>query len=174
MKWSSFGVRGIGGCGVLAVLLGGIACDSLGPAPELYINEFMADNATGLTTDDGSTPDWIEIYNGGEKEASLDGIYISDVLAAPTMWELGLEGTLAAGDYLLLLADGETGAGHVPFRLDRGGEELGLFRFEGDEPTTLDAVTFPSQPEDQSSAREPDGGAEWVITDQPTPGESNG
>ena len=152
-----------------------LACDGVGGAPDLYINEFMADNLDYLVLDDDSSPDWIEIYNAGDSEASLADVYISDVLAAPTMWGLAAEGPIEAGGLLLLYADGETGAGHLPFRLDKGGEEMGLFQFGGSgEAVTIDAISYPSQPENQSSARNPDGGGEWVITDSPTPGESNG
>ncbi len=158
----------------LACPLALVACDGMGGTPELYINEFMADNLDYLVLDDDTSPDWIEIYNASTTEVLLDDIYISDVLAAPTMWGLGVEGSIEAGGFLLLYADGETSEGHLPFRLDKGGEDLGLFHFDGGEAVTIDAVSYPSQPENQSSARSPDGGAEWVITDSPTPGETNG
>ncbi len=152
-----------------------LACDGIGGTPDLYINEFMADNQDYLVLDDDTSPDWIEIYNAGDAEVSLADIYISDVLAAPTMWGLALEGSIDAGGFLLLYADNETAAGHLPFKLDKGGEEMGLFQFDGsDEATTIDAISYPSQPQNQSSARTPDGDAEWVITGSPTPGESNG
>ncbi len=160
---------------VLACPLALLGCPGGGNVSELYINEFMADNLDYLVLEDGESPDWLELYNGSDQEISLDGIYISDVLATPTLWDLGLEGSLPAGGYLLLYADGETAAGHVPFRLDKGGEEMGLFHFDGSgEVMTIDAVSYPSQPENQSSARATDGDPEWVITASPTPGESNG
>ncbi len=174
MKRTELWLRRGGGCLALAFALALAACDG-DRTVDLYINEFMADNLDYLTLDDTSSPDWIELYNGGDAEVDLTGIYVSDVLAAPTMWDLGIEGSIPAGGFLLLYADGETAAGHVPFQLDKSGEEIGIFLFDGSgEATTLDAVSFPSQPENQSSARSPDGGAEWVITDSPTPGESNG
>lgn len=151
------------------------ACPGGGTVSELYINEFMADNLDYLTLEDGSSPDWVELYNGSDSEVDLDGIYISDVFAMPTQWDLGLEGSIPAGGHLLLYADGDTASGHVPFKLDKGGEEIGLFQLDSSgETVTIDAVNFPSQPENQSSARATDGDAEWVITDSPTPGESNG
>jgi large repetitive protein len=170
-RWGRRMGRGL----LLACPLVLLACDGIGGTPELYINEFMADNLDYLVLEDDTSPDWIEIYNAGVTEVLLDDIYLSDVLAAPTMWGLGVEGSIAGGGFLLLYADGETSAGHLPFKLDKGGEDLGLFQFDGSgEAVTLDAISYPSQLENQSSARSPDGGGEWVITGSPTPGESNG
>lgn len=175
MKTTELWLRRAACCIALASPLALLACDGNGTVTDLYINEFMADNLDYLTLEDESSPDWIELYNGSDREVSLDGVYISDVLAAPTLWDLSLEDSIPAGGFLLLYADGETAAGHVPFRLDKGGEEMGLFQFDANgETVTIDAVSYPSQPENQSSARATDGDAEWLITDSPTPGESNG
>ena len=62
--------------------------------PPLQINEFMADNATTLTTrvrsstdqpfrGDALTPDWIELHNPTGQVADLGGYYLTDDLDDP-------------------------------------------------------------------------------------------
>lgn len=145
-----------------------------GGIPDLVINEFMADNKTVLEAEDGSFPDWIELYNAGDSDIPLGGIYITDNLYAPTQWELPSDETLGPGEFMLVLADGVAEPGHAVFRLERNGEEIGLFTESGGEMVAIDSVIYDAQIEDQSSARVTDGGEEWEISDAPTPGASNG
>ena len=71
--------------------------------------------------------------------------------------------------YVLLFADGEDGSLHLPFKLDAGGDALGLFDPEGQ---PLDRITFGGQLSDVAAGRAPDGG-ELGLLPEPTPGESN-
>ncbi|MBT3222132.1 MAG: lamin tail domain-containing protein [Proteobacteria bacterium] len=158
----------------LALLLGTALALGCNGEPELYINELMADNKSTLDADDGSYPDWIEIYNGSQKTINLNGIYITDDLTKPTKWELsGL--TIDAGGFLTLYADDDEdlGANHLPFKLNKGGEELGLFRISEGMTIQLDAVSFDKQETDVATARKADGASKWTTTTDPTPGKSN-
>lgn len=151
-----------------------VAAGGCSSIPALVINEFMADNESTLEAEDGSFPDWIEIYNAGDTDVSLDGIYVTDNLAAPTQSALPAGETLGAGEFLLVLADGDADPGHAVFKLERDGEEIGLYLDQGGEMVAIDSLIYEAQQEDWSSARTPDGGDEWEETDQPTPGASNG
>ena len=42
------------------------------------INEFLASNSSGLVDDNGSTTDWIEIFNAGDQTINLAGYSLTD------------------------------------------------------------------------------------------------
>ncbi len=142
---------------------------------DLYLNEFMATNASTVADETGAFPDWVEVWNGSSVTADLTGVFLTDDLTLPTRWEFP-EGTLIPGHgYLLVWADGDADAGglHTSFKLAADGEELGLFgpKEEGNE--TLDALTYEAQATDISMARMPDGSNSWEADSSPTPGEAN-
>lgn len=139
----------------------------------VVINEFMASNTSTIATEEGDYSDWIELYNPGDEDVDLAGWTITDDLSVPTKHVL-LSQTVPAGGFLILWADDdeeELGTGHLGFHLSVDGESIGLYREDGSASDTLE---YDPQAEDLSSARVPDGSTNWVITDEPTPGESNG
>src|SRR5262245_54692626 len=56
------------------LLVGDAAC----AAEPVTITEFVASNSNGLQDEDGSHPDWIEIFNGGATNVNLDGWFLTD------------------------------------------------------------------------------------------------
>ena len=146
----------------------------LGPGtdwPTLVINEFMANNASSLADSTGAYPDWIELYNPTDGEIELDGWTMSDDIAQRDQHALrGL--TIDARGWLLLFADDdeEQGDEHLGFSLSGDGEEIGLYSPDG---RVVDELEYGEIPVDQSAARVLDGGNDWEITDDPTPGSSN-
>ena len=164
------------GCSVWTVCQGdsGSPTDTgMGPVdnPDLCINEFMASNT--MTIDDGSEtfPDWIELYNLSGDDIDLSGYFITDDLSTPDRQELG-DLTLPAHGYLFLWASGtpEAGEEHLEFKLEKNGEEIGIYTPEG---RAINKLTYGEQAPDVSAARMPDGG-DWYFDSSPTPGESNG
>ncbi|MCA9732275.1 MAG: lamin tail domain-containing protein [Deferribacteres bacterium] len=152
-------------------------------APTLFINEFMASNDTYLVdpeedTDDGDPyEDWIEIYNPGAAAVDIGGMYITDDLSNLTQWQIPTtdpaKTTIPAGGFLLLYADKESHQGvlHVDIKLSGGGEQIGLTAADG--VTIIDSLTYTEQIADTSYGRVPDGGSEWAMFANPTPGTSN-
>ena len=67
-----------------------------GTGSRLVINEFMADNKTGIEDPDdaGEHPDWIELYNGSDQTVTLSGLFVTDDLSDPTKWRIpeGVQG----------------------------------------------------------------------------------
>ncbi|MCP4809182.1 MAG: lamin tail domain-containing protein [Proteobacteria bacterium] len=140
---------------------------------DIVINEFMAANGTTIETPEGAYSDWIELYNAGEESVDIGDWTITDDLGVPGKHILQSQ-TIEPGGFLLLWADDdeeELGAGHLGWHLDVEGESIGLYRPDG---SASDTVEYDAQAEDLSAARIPDGSNDWVITDDPTPGESNG
>ena len=101
----------------------------------LIISEFMADNETGITDEDGLWSDWIEIYNPTASPVNLDGWYLTDNAADLTQWRFP-EILLEPGDYQLVFASNKNHSDpdaelHTNFRLSNDGEYLGLIRPDG-------------------------------------------
>jgi hypothetical protein len=151
---------------------------STGVVPVLWINEFLADNVTGMTDPDGGEhDDWIEIYNPGDTPVDLGGMYVTDDLTDHAKWQIPstavASSTVPAHGYLVLWADTqmEQGVVHVNFKLNASGETIGLYTAAGE---TINEVTFGAQSTDVSQARVPDGSVGWAFLTTPTPGATNG
>ena len=139
--------------------------------PELYINEFMADNDNIISDPQGDYDDWIEIYNPIDADIDLEGFFLTDDLADPEQWAFP-DTFIEAGGFLLIWADDDSGdAGlHTNFKLGASGEEIGLYSSSGE---IIDTIIFGEQTTDISYGRMPDGEGTWQFFDVPTPGESN-
>ena len=139
--------------------------------PLLFINEFMADNEETISDEHGFFSDWIEIYNGGDEPVSLGSLYLTDNFNDPLKWKMPRT-VLPAGGFILLWADGTPGLGerHASFKLDKDGEEIGIYnRYK----LVVDTVTFGLQYEDASMGRRSDGAKEIIFLAASTPGRSN-
>ncbi|MDA0814516.1 MAG: CotH kinase family protein, partial [Verrucomicrobia bacterium] len=89
--------------------------------------------------------DWIELHNAGSQPVSLSGFFLTDDITEPLKWPFPSGGTIPAGGYLVVRADGfDAGPGerhsrefspwasfttdnfHTNFKLSGSGEELAL------------------------------------------------
>jgi hypothetical protein len=131
----------------------------------VVINEWMADNVGpgGLADPaDGLFQDWLELFNPNPTPVNLGGFYLTDNLSNPTKFSIPADTTIAAHGFLLVWAD-ENGSQHSPtntdlhanFRLNNGGEALGLFAPDGLSPQHT--VTFGPQFQNVSQGLFPDG-----------------
>ena len=143
----------------------------------LFINEFVASNDSGLTDELGEFEDWVEIYNPGTAAIDIGGMYLSDDLSDPTLWQIPTtnpnETTIPAGGFLVLFFDKSTDQGilHVDAKLSGDGEAIGLFAPDG--VTVIDSLTYGVQITDVSRGRSPDGSPDMAFFTQPTPGATN-
>ena len=119
------------------------------PVLSVRINEVMAANNTvypdNVDFDDYS--DWIELHNVGNETVSLDGYFLTDDVTNPLRWAFPRGGTIPAGGYLVVRADGfDAGTGerhsreyapwgsfttqhfHTNFKLSGSGEALSLIQ----------------------------------------------
>jgi hypothetical protein len=153
----------------------GVANSAISGVPQVYINEWMADNKSTLADPaDGDFDDWFELYNAGTTRVDLAGYRLNDRLH-PTNSVVVPGGTsIEAGAFLFVWADGQSGwIGsdlHVDFQLSAGGEAVALFLPNG---TLVDAVTFGAQQEDVGDGRWPDGAAAIYEMPISTPGTTN-
>lgn len=140
----------------------------------LYINEFMASNATTLCDSFGSYSDWIELYNSTDTDMDISGFGISDNLSQPMKYRFPDGTTIAAKGYLVVFCSGnegmQNGELHAPFGLRSYGEDVVIANKAG---RIIDSYSFKNQETDVSVARIPDGAGEFQSNSQPSPGYPN-
>src|SRR4030042_6944390 len=92
---------------VMAIQLAVAACPAWGH--EVVINEVMALNAPTLADDSGRYADWIELHNATTQAVDVGGMYLTDDLRQPTMWQIPagrpVMTTIPPRGYLLVWAD---------------------------------------------------------------------
>lgn len=140
----------------------------------LYINEFMASNATTICDSFGSYSDWIELYNSTDTDMDISGFGISDNLSQPMKYRFPDGTTIAAKGYLVVFCSGNAGMQngelHAPFGLRSYGEDVVIANRAG---RIIDSYSFKNQETDVSMARIPDGAGELQSNSQPSPGYPN-
>ena len=144
--------------------------EAAAPTTGLYLNEVLALNSAAFENG-GTFPDYVELRNGGATSVSLDGWTLTDDPDNPTKFTFPAGTQLAAGETLLVLADGESAAPglHAGFSLDGDGETLLLLN----EGVVVDTLTFGIQIADLAVARVGEDGTTWQLAN-PTPGAANG
>ncbi|MCX8151291.1 MAG: lamin tail domain-containing protein [Candidatus Bathyarchaeota archaeon] len=138
----------------------------------LFINEFMANNKAAVLGPNNDHPDWIELYNAANASINVGGMYLSDDLTNPDIWQFPPNTIIEPKSFLIIWADNSsTGAGlHATFRLNATGEAICLFA--ADKETLIDSIVFGTQNPDVSYGRLPDGNSNWSYL-TPTPGMAN-
>ncbi len=139
-----------------ALLAAGLAvsCPFAAVRADVIITEFMADNKTTLADENGSHPDWIELFNTGAAVVNLENWALTDDAAVPTKWKFPAV-TLASGAHLVVFASNDDKAVpgeplHTNFKLDAGsGEYLALVRPDGTKSSEF-APAYPPQYADVS------------------------
>ena len=153
--------------------------NAAGAPARLYINEWLADNETGIV--DPSTDgreDWFEIYNAEDYPVDITGYTLTDDIAVPTQWEVVGSTVLQPHEFRLVWADGDnlganqwgTNVLFVNFGLSKNGEALALYDPAGEQ---VDYVAFGAQQTDVSQGRYPDGGVSITNLGLTTPGSPN-
>ncbi|MCA9218540.1 MAG: lamin tail domain-containing protein [Planctomycetales bacterium] len=108
----------------------------------------MSSNDSILRDEDGSSPDWIELYNSGASEADLTGLHLTDNVNNRTKWELP-GGSLQPGESIVVFASGKDRAVvgspfHTNFKLASDGEYVGLYDVDG-RTVISDYASLPGQ-----------------------------
>jgi hypothetical protein len=130
------------------------------PLPGVMISEFMAANsgnqANSRHDELGNSPDWIELYNGGDTPVSLLGWSLTDDVTKPAKWVFPAS-VLSASGYLVVFASGRdtnvNGQLHTNFKLSSSPGYLGLFDPAGNVISAF-SPTYPEQYTDVSYGRD--------------------
>ena len=133
----------------------------------IVINEFLASHIN--PTDE----DWIELYNTSDSTVMLRDFYLTDSLTYPNRWRMP-DTSVSPRGFLLVWADNQPLSGlHANFKLEKDGEQIGIFKSEGITFSIVDSLTFSTQKPDTSYGRFPDGEPQWTFFPLPTPGMAN-
>ena len=127
----------------------------------IVINEIMSNNQNIAFDETGNYEDWIELYNVSNNPVSTSGLYLTDTIGILHKWRLP-NYLIPANGYLVIWADedGDQGANHANFKLSNLGETLIL---SNSDSLVLDSITFPSQFNDTSFARFPNGNGQFLM-----------
>jgi hypothetical protein len=157
---------------VMLIQLSGMGSPVRGQeAGGILINEFLASNSASLLDPDFSQyADWIELYNPTAGSVHLSHLYLTDDLLHPQKWQIPEGITIQANQYFIFWADGEDNGIHTNFKLDKGGEAIGLFDQNG---SLIDSLTYGNQITDISYGRDSTNPSNWLYYAQPTPGAAN-
>ena len=71
----------------------------------LRINEVCSTNKKSLKANDGTSPDWIEIYNSGSTSCDLSGVGLSDGDKNRFKFTFPQGSVLKSGEYLIVFCD---------------------------------------------------------------------
>ncbi len=104
-------------------------------ADDLVITEFMANNEGVILDEDGSSSDFVEIFNAGATPCDLDGWYLTDDALDLRKWRVPAVEIQPSGFLLVFASDkNRSVAGaelHTNFKLSSEGEYLGLIAPDG-------------------------------------------
>jgi spore coat protein CotH len=142
------------------------------PVPSLYVNEVLPDNFS-INRDEALDYDpWIEVYNASSETIDLGGMYLTDSIAVPDMWQIPASTELGAGEWMLFWADGETGEGsyHTNFTLSTTGGIVALY---GAGAQLIDYLSYGETAADNSFGRYPDGSYDLRVLTLVTPSAAN-
>lgn len=138
----------------------------------VVINEIGASNSSIIFDEDGSSSDWIELYNWSDFPVDLSGFGLSNKKSKPDKW-IFPSISIPAKSYLIVFAsdkDRMTTPLHTNFKVSASGEFLSLSDAEG---IIIDSIQTPPMGTDISFGRIPDGTKNWAVLSEPTPGEEN-
>lgn len=124
---------------------------------QLVLNEICSSNFTLVQDENGNYTDYIELYNAGSGEISLEGYFLSD--DAEMLWKYPLDAvTLLPGAHYVVWMD-NSDSGRPGFGISRHGEEIFLSR--QDTGKIMDSVKVPALVYNTSYGRVQDGEEDW-------------
>jgi hypothetical protein len=134
------------------------------PGTTIVINEVLADNVTRAETD-GTTPDWVELYNPTPNSINLVDMSISDDLEDPRRYVFP-SFVIPSGGYFVIRfePDEPVSSTNVGFGLKASGGAVFLYDNLANGGSMIDAIGYGVQARDFSVGRVPNGSDTWVLT----------
>jgi len=136
---------------------------------QLVINEIMTSNRGAHIDEYGNMFDWIELFNGTDRDISLFNYGLSNRDSGEVRWVFP-HVTIKSGEYLVVyLANITTDGLYANFNLNREGGEL--ITLSSPTGKVIDAVR--TIPLERNHVMSRSGRGEWIMTDEITPGFPN-
>ena len=138
----------------------------------IVINELMAANVGEVMSPAINFDSWIELYNPGDEDVDLGGMYLSDDSSNLRRWHMPADmGSVPARGYKVVwMGSNDIRPDQAPFKLDCDGGTVYLSDAAGQPVAIQD---YPAAMSRTAYARKQDGGSEWGWTATATPGASN-
>lgn len=134
------------------------------PGTTVVLNEVLSDNITRAETD-GSTPDWVELFNPTGTAINLADMSLSDDLFQPRRFVFTSGSIPAQGHYIVRFEPGEiVSPTNTGFGLKASGGAVYLYDKLSNGGSLLDSILYGVQAPDFAVGRVPDGGSNWVLT----------
>jgi len=136
---------------------------------KLVISEIVSSNSGFYYTANGNDFDYIEIYNGKDKDVDLTGYGLSDSTDR-VKWMFPDGTVIPAKSYLVVALTGANEDGlYANFKLKSSGGETVILVNKGKK--IIDAVDTVNTAKNQALCRDGDGN--WFVSEYPTPGFAN-
>lgn len=137
----------------------------------VILNEFQAHNVTTYPAEDGTFPDWIELYNDSDQPFNLSNYALSDNLLKPLKWRFP-EGTIIEPkEYLLVYTNGtvsyDSSSPALQANFKLSGYQ-GVVVFSNQQGQIIESINYDEIPVDESYARKINTD-EWAIEAEPSP-----
>ncbi len=151
----------------------------LPPFPEVWINEILPSNTTGITDAQGQHEPWIELVNSAKQPVDLSGWSLSDSFGSPAKWAFPDGTLLQPGAFTIIFADGNPTDStaqelHTSFRMSAGSGSIILSRPQLGSPAVVDFIEYNGVAADFAVVSLPDAQLyQRQITSIPTPGSTN-
>ncbi len=131
----------------------------------VVLNEVLANNSS-LADPDGSTPDWVEIYNPSAAPVDLGDMSLTDSQVTPRRWIFPPNSVVPPRGWFAVRCDADRPASetNTGFGLKANGDTLFLYNKPADGGTERDRVSFGLQIADLSIGRVSDGSSNWNLT----------
>jgi hypothetical protein len=139
----------------------------------LVLNEILASNHS-VSNADGSTPDWIELFNPSTNAINIGDVSLSNDPNTPRKFIFASGTVVPPGGSLVLSCDNNlpVSATNTGFALDATGGSVLLFAGVTNGGGLIDFVSYGLQTPDYSIGRIPNGSGSWTLT-VPTAGSPN-
>lgn len=140
----------------------------------LRINEYTTKKTVTFTDEDGDYGAWVEIYNYGEKEVSLKGLFLSDDASDFGKWAFP-DIKIIPGGYITVFMMGKDkeydgGQIHATFTLSGKEETLGIYNGRGDE---IDVCKVYELESNMTCGRDPENADKWLFFPRATRNAAN-
>jgi hypothetical protein len=139
----------------------------------VVLNEVLASNHS-LTNADGSTADWVELFNPTTNALNLADLSLSDDPNLPRKFVFPPGSTIPSGGYLLVYCNNNLPVSptNTGFALNAEGGSVLLFTSLANGGGLIDGLTYGLQTPDFSLGRIPNGSGAWTLT-TPSPASLN-
>ena len=143
-------------------------------AQDILINEIMASNVDAFIDPSYNYGSWIELYNAGTEDYSLEGLYVTDDSLNLRKFRLNEESwdmSVPSKGFKVIYFDHHDlyTPSQVNFKLNYSGGTIYLT----DGENIIASQSYPQAIGRTSYARRTNGGVLWSTTYTPTPGDSN-